>query len=274
VKSTINSLFIGEFSWKRVIRSALLIPVFVYIGLFMLAWIVPNKLIFRPPGSSYKDGSEIVRLQTADGEIIAAKFYENESAAYTILFSHGNAEDIGNIDPFVRQLRDAGFAVLTFDYRGYGLSEGSPSEEKVYKDIQAAYYHLVKNRNVPAERIILHGRSLGGAAAVDLAARYPVGGLILESTFTSAARILTGFRILPFDKFDNLAKIAAVTCPVLVIHGKLDTTIPFDHSEKLFVAANDPKTSLWIENAGHNDLFYRARQTYLIAIMDFSQSLP
>ncbi len=239
----------------------------------MIAWLIPDKLIFRPPAPSYQDDSRILKLPTSDGETIAAKFYENDAAAHTILFSHGNAEDIGHIEPFVRLLRDQGFAVLTFDYRGYGLSKGFPSEEKSYKDIDAAYDYLVNDRMIPAERIILHGRSLGGGVVLDIATRKPAGGLILESTFTSAARVLTRIKVLPFDKFDNISKITAVACPVLVIHGKMDNTIPFHHGEELYAAANEPKTHLWIENAGHNNLFYTARETYLIAIRDFSETL-
>ncbi|CAN5194104.1 alpha/beta hydrolase [soil metagenome] len=243
------------------------------MGLLMIAWLIPDNLIFRPPASSYQDGSRILKLPTSDGGTIAAKFYENDAAAHTILFSHGNAEDIGHVEPFVKRLRDQGFAVLTFDYRGYGLSDGSPSEDKAYKYIDAAYDYLLNDLNIPAERIILHGRSLGGGVALHIATRKPVGGLILESTFTSAARVLTRIKVLPFDKFDNIGKIAAVACPVLVIHGKMDNTIPFYHGEKLYAAANAPKTPLWIENAGHNDLFYTARETYLIAIRDFSRTL-
>jgi fermentation-respiration switch protein FrsA (DUF1100 family) len=239
----------------------------------MLAWLIPDKLIFQPPMPSYKDDVRTLKLLTSDGETIAARFYENDTSVHTILFSHGNAEDIGHVEPFAKQLRDRGFAVLTFDYRGYGRSEGSPSEDKAYKDIDAAYDYLVNDRKIPAERIILHGRSLGGGVALDIATRRPAGGLILESTFTSAARVLTRIKVLPFDKFDNISKIAAVSCPVLVIHGKMDNTIPFHHGEKLFAAANEPKTPLWIENAEHNDLFYTARENYLTAIRNFADSL-
>jgi fermentation-respiration switch protein FrsA (DUF1100 family) len=273
VHARIKSLFSLELSWKRVVRSGILIPLFVYLGLFMLAWLIPDKLIFRPPQPSYTDDPHAIKLQTSDGETIAAKFYQNEVATFTILFSHGNAEDIGYVEPFAKQLRDSGFAVLTYDYRGYGLSDGSASEDNAYRDIDAAYDHLVKERGVPPENIVVHGRSLGGGVAVDLAARRPVCGLILESTFTSTSRVLTGFRIFPFEKFDNIGKIASVGCPVLVIHGKLDSTIPFHHGEALFAAIKSPKTSLWIGDAGHNDLFYKSRQRYLEAIVEFSKTL-
>jgi abhydrolase domain-containing protein 17 len=238
-----------------------------------MAWLFPNRLIFRPPPPSYKADDEIIKLQTEDGSYIAAKLYRNADAKFTILFSHGNAEDIGYIQPFAKQLRESGFAVFTYDYRGYGLSDGEPTEGNAYRDIRAAYRHLVEVERVPANRIILHGRSLGGAVAVDLAAQEPVGGLIVESTFTSVARVLTGFRIFPFDMFNSLSKIKSVHCPVLVIHGKLDKTISFAHGEKLFATANEPKTHFWVEDAGHNDLFSKARTAYLPKIVEFSTTL-
>lgn len=262
-----------EFRWKRVLRSVLLIPIFVYLGLFMIAWLFPDKLIFQPPPASYKDNSTVIKLRTSDGETISARFYENAGTAFTILFSHGNAEDIGTIEPFMLKLRDSGFAVLAYDYRGYGTSEGTPSENNAYRDIETAYNYLIETRKIPPDRIILHGRSLGGAMAVDLASREPVGGLILETSFTSAARVLTIFRILPFDKFENISKIGGVKCPVLVIHGKEDWTIPFRHGEKLFAAAKEPKFSLWIDDAGHNNLFSTASAPYLAAIRDFADKL-
>ena len=239
----------------------------------MIAWLFPDKVIFRPPTSSYKNDDSVIKLQTTNGEIITAKFYENSSAVFTILFSHGNAEDIGTIEPFILKLKDEGFSVLSYDYRGYGTSEGSPSETNTYEDITAAYKYLVEAKNIPTNRIILHGRSLGGGVATDLAAREPVGGLILESTFTSASRVLSRIKILPFDKFETINKIVAVKCPVMIIHGKEDWTIPFHHGETLFAAALDPKNSFWVENAGHNNLFNRSGDLYLTAIRSFVDGL-
>ncbi len=269
----LKSILIGEFSWKRVIRSVFLIPIFVYIGLFTIAWLFPNQVLFRPPTASYVDDSSIIKLRTSSGDTISAKFYQNDAATFTILFSHGNAEDMGTIEPFILRLRESGFAVLAYDYNGYGTSEGSPSENDTYRDIDAAYEYLIEKRKIPAERIILHGRSLGGGAAVDLASREPVGGLIAESTFTSASRVLTRIRIIPFDRFENISKIASIKCPVLVIHGKKDWTIPFHHGEALFTAANEPKASLWVDDAGHNNLFNVASEQYLKAVRDFTDSL-
>ncbi|HEX6280174.1 MAG TPA: alpha/beta hydrolase, partial [Pyrinomonadaceae bacterium] len=166
-----------------------------------------------------------------------------------------------------------GFAVLAYDYRGYGTSAGAPSEEKSYEDIDAAYRYLTEELRVLPGKIILHGRSLGGGPSTDLAARRPVGGLILESTFTTAFRTVTRYQLVPFDKFRNLDKLALSKCPVLVIHGKDDRTIGFHHGEALFDSAPGMKYSLWVDNAGHNDLADVAGESYLNAIRDFSQEL-
>ena len=274
MNATFKRLFIGEFSWKRAIRSLVLIPVAVYLGLFALAWFFPNKLLFRPHRASYTDDASIIKLVTSDRTPISAKFYENKTAYFTILFSHGNAEDIGDIEPFIERLRDSGFSVLTYDYHGYGTSQGEPTEDNTYQDIDAAYTYLVDSKKIPSNRIILHGRSLGGGASVDLASRQPVAGLIAESTFISASRVLTGIQIFPFDKFENIKKIGSVHCPLLVIHGRRDATITFKHGENLFAAANEPKRSFWVDAAGHNNLFRVAGESYLAAINDFAASLP
>lgn len=274
MNQTLGDLFIGKLSWKRVVRSALLIPVIVYVTLLSMAWLIPDKLIFRPQPSTYRDDASVLKLTTANGVEISAKFYENPAAAFTILFSHGNAEDIGTTEPFIKRMREAGFAVMVFDYQGYGTSHGIATEGNTYADIDAAYRYLTETRKVPPARIIVHGRSVGGGPVLDLASRVPVAAVILESTFTSVSRVLTRIKLIPFDQFENIAKIAAVHCPVMVIHGRDDWTIPFHHGEALFAAANEPKTQLWVDGAGHNNLFRVAGEQYLVAIRKFVDRLP
>lgn len=189
------------------------------------------------------------------------------------MFSHGNAEDIGTIEPFILNLVRNGFAVLVYDYRGYGTSQGSPSEDNTREDIDAAFQYLMDIQKIPADKVILHGRSLGGGVAVDLASRVQVGGLILESTFTSASRVLTRYRVLPFDGFDNIGKLPTVNCPVLIIHGIQDGVIPFHHGKDLFAVAKEQKTSLWIQHAGHNNVINVEKERYLVAIQSFAESL-
>lgn len=274
MKGLLHALFVGELSWKRVIRSLILIPVCVYIGLLILALFFPDRILFRPQAASYSDTPEVIKLSTPKGEQISAKFYENPSAKFTLLFSHGNAEDIGTIESFILKLRETGFSVLSYDYRGYGTSDGIPSEEHCYEDIDAAYRYLVEAKSIPPNRIILHGRSLGGAVSVDLAAHREVGGLIMESTFTSASRVLSRYKIIPVDKFETIDKIGQVTVPILVVHGKQDGTIPFHHAESLLAAISGTKYFFWVVNAGHNDLFRKDSEGYLKALNDFANSLP
>lgn len=254
--------------------SLVLIPLFVYLGLGLIAYFFADKLIFQPQPAFFSDKDSIIKLKTPNGEEIAAKFFGNPNAEYTILFSHGNAEDIFGSTPFFEKLRDAGFNVLAYDYRGYGASEGFPSEQNSYEDAEAAYNYLTENLKIAPEKIIVYGRSLGAAVSIDLASRRKCGGLIAESAFVSAFRVMTRFPIFPFDKFQNLEKIKNVHCPTLFIHGKRDEIIPFWHGTMLFAAANEPKYSLWLDEASHNNVFAVNREAYLQAIRDFAANLP
>lgn len=148
MNSKLKALLIGEFTWRRLARSLVLIPVFVVLGLFVIAIFFADRAIFRPQPPSYRDSSEIIKLKTRGAETISAKYYENPQAVYTILFSHGNAEDIGMTEPFIWRLRDLGFNVLTYDYQGYGTSSGSPSEANSYADIDAAFAYLIVEKGL------------------------------------------------------------------------------------------------------------------------------
>ena len=201
---------------------------FVYAAVAAWAWLISDRMIFLPPAPSYRESSDVLKLVTWDGERIAAVYLANPGARYTLLLSHGNGEDLGWVVPTLPALRELGFGVLAYDYRGYGLSEGRPSEERVYGDIDAAYEYLTREKGLPADRIILYGRSLGAGAAVDLAARRPVGGLVLESPFLTAFRVMTRIPLFPFDKFRNVDKIGRVRCPVLIMHGEADEIVPRD----------------------------------------------
>lgn len=267
-----KQLLIGSFSWKRVVRSIILIPVAVYIGLFIVGLFFSNYVLFRPP-DSYRDDTGIIKLTVPGGEKISARFYEHPGAIYTVLFSNGNGEDIGTIAPFATELSNAGFNVLTYDYRGYGTSEETPTEANTYDDAETAFKYLVETRNIPASKIILHGRSLGGGPTMELASKHATAGVILESAFTSAFAVPFNVRILPFDQYRNLEKMEKVTSPVLVIHGRKDSTISFSHGEKLFAAAPGRKFSMWVDDAGHNNLFYQTRTRYLNTIRDFAENL-
>ncbi len=250
-------------------RSVLLIIALVYIGIGIYGYFFSDKLIFQPPRATYKDTKQILKLKTDDGSQIAALYLANPKATYTILYSHGNAEDLGtDLDTF-KELRDLEFSVFAYDYNGYGTSAGVPSESNAYRDVNAAYDYVTGNLKTPPEHIIAYGRSLGGAMAVDLASRKQLAGLVIESSFVSAFRVLTRIPLFPFDKFQSVNKLKQVHCPVLVIHGKSDGVIPFWHGERLYQQANEPKTSLWVDRAGHNDLLEVAGEKYDIALRKF-----
>jgi len=254
---------------RQVLRLAVLLGG-AYAVLSVLALTIPQKFLFRPHASSYRDNQDVLKLTTADGVRISAKYLPSADARYTILFSHGNGEDMGDVRSDLLHLNLMGFAVLAYDYHGYGTSEGAPTERHCYADIDAAYDYLTGSLHVPPERIILYGRSIGGGPSVDLAARRPVGGLILESAFTSAAACSVLTSVLPGDAFRNIDKIKSVKCPVLVIHGRRDWVVPFRLGKALFEAVPGPKRYLWIERAGHNDLTQVGGEQIDYAIKEFA----
>ncbi len=266
-KQTLKRLLIGDFTFKRLVRSLLFIYAFFCLYVFFTA----DAKIFLPQPSTYQDTKDIIKITTFDQLQLSAVYRSNPAAKYTILYTHGNAEDLGDIEPVLQKLQSLDFNVFAYDYRGYGTSQGTPSEGNAYRDIDTVYNYLTQKLRVPSQRIIAYGRSVGAGSAVDLAFRKPLGGLILESAFTTAFRVIVPFPILPFDKFPNINKIKKVNCPVLVMHGKADDTIPFSHGQQLFAAAKQPKLSLWVDDAGHNDFMWVAGQRYADTLGNFVQ---
>lgn len=245
-----------------------------YGGLLFYAWQFSDRLIFQAPPATYPDGPDIIKIAAPDGVRLAARYLPWPHARYTLIYAHGNAEDLGSADPLLHELRERlGVSVLGWDYRGYGHSSGESNEQATLRDADTVIAYVISTLGVPPERIVLYGRSLGGGAAVDLAARGRYAGLILHGAFTSAFRVMTSVRLLPFDKFDNLVKLPQVKCPVLVIHGTADGVIPFSHGPQLYAAAHGPKHKLWVEGAGHNDLIETAGEEYWKALKEFVQNL-
>lgn len=230
--------------------------------------------MFLPPPASYQDKPPFIKLKTPNQQEITAVYLPNPQAKYTILYSHGNAEDLGDILPRLYQLRDLGVNIFAYDYQGYGTSQGSPSEINAYEDINTAYEYLTQTLKVQPSQIIVYGRSIGSGPSVDLAMRQSVGGLILESAFTTIFRVVTKIPLYPFDKFVNIQKIPQVSAPVLILHGDADMVIPFAHGQELFNAVTHPhKLSLWVKDAGHNDLLETAGNSYMEKMHEFLQLL-
>lgn len=251
----------------------LLLPAVMYLALAVYAWLCADRSIFLPQPCSYTPSHDHIPLATSDGETVCAAYLPNPGARFTILYSHGNAEDLGEIMPEMEDLRRLGFAVFAYDYRGYGLSTGRPSVRGACIDVTTAYRYLTETLGVPAERIVPYGRSVGSGPAVYLASSQPVGGLILQSAFTSAFTVVTRVPILPFDRFRNLAGLGRVRCPVLVMHGRRDGVIPFAHGVRLYERAPEPKRSLWLDDVGHNCFPGRHAERYVAALREFEELL-
>ncbi len=217
----------------------------------------PGKVISTTPahaGLSYEDLS----ITTSDGIKINTWLVKAPVGnASTIIFAHGNAGTMSERVMKIKFFHDLGFNVLIFDYRGYGKSQGRPTEGGVYKDAQAVYDYLQTRTDIDRSRIIAYGASLGGVVAIDLASKRKVAGLVVESSITSAydmARRL--YPSLPSwmmsVKFDSLFKVGKITVPKLFLHSRQDEVVPFSMGHKLYEAAAQPKSFIEI-SGGHND---------------------
>lgn len=239
-----------------------------------LAFFYGERILFQPPPASYDRGALEYALIPVGDDSVAVQHIPNPSARYTLLFSHGNAEDLGHLQPLLQLLHGAGFGVVAYDYRGYGRSTRAlPTEKRAIEDVEAVYRYVRDVLGVPPERLIAHGRSLGGGPTLELADRHPIRAVVLESTFTSTYRVVTRLPLFPFDRFPNLARVRTLDVPVLVMHGGRDRVVGVSHGRTLFRAAREPKQALWVEGAGHNDLALVAGERYLDALRSFAEQL-
>jgi uncharacterized protein len=217
---------------------------------------LPDRSIAPPPA-----GVEERTFAAADGTRLSA-FHAPapDDTAPVLVWSHGNAGNVSNRADVVVALAERGLGVLAFDYRGYGRSEGRPSEEGVYVDAEAAY-DLLRSDGVPAERIVAFGESIGGAVAIELARRRPCAAVVVLSTFTTlneVARIHYGpLAALLSTRFPSIDRIGGIGVPLLILHGDRDEIVPFSLGERLFAAAHEPKRFVVVPDAYHNDVFDR-----------------
>lgn len=215
--------------------------------------------------------AEEVWLTAADGPRLHAWFFAADKgsarARFAMLFCHGNGGNLTSRPGYYRAILEAGVNLLTFDYRGYGRSDGEPSEHGTYADAQAAYYWL-RTRGFAPEQILVWGESLGGGIASHVAATLPVGGLALQSTFTSIPDIGAELfpwlpvRLLSRISYDTHGRLPHITCPVVILHSRTDSTIRFSHGERNFAAAREPKAFIELEGE-HNDALLANRAAYV-----------
>ena len=226
---------------------------------------------------------ESVELRTEDGETLHGWWVPapggGKAARGAILFFHGNAGNISHRLDYLQMFGRLGYATLAIDYRGYGRSTGSPSEEGTYQDALAAWRWLTQARGIKPQAIVITGESLGGAVASWLAARQAPRALVLFSTFTSvpdlAAKIypLLPVRLISRFSYDNLANLREIKAPVFIAHSPDDEIVPFEHGQALFAAAGEPKQFLELRG-GHNEGFIFTREDWVGAVDAFLKRVP
>jgi fermentation-respiration switch protein FrsA (DUF1100 family) len=255
----------------RIIRACVAAALLVLI-FFMLRGIV-DRFVYYPmpyPQGEWelqsRAGAQDLWLTTADGIRLNAWWFPKPDSHFAILFLHGNAGNVTHRIDHAHAITSAGSSVLIVDYRGYGKSNGHPSERGLRLDAAAGYEGLLQLGYAP-NRIILHGESLGTAVAAELASRRPCAGLVLESPLVSlskmAGTVLPVIGPLLARGFDTERIIRQVRVPLLVIHGEADEIVPFSQSQLVFAAANQPKEFWRIPGAHHNDLLYIAGDEYI-----------
>jgi fermentation-respiration switch protein FrsA (DUF1100 family) len=217
---------------------------------------------------------EWVALETADGARLSAWWVPADSPRGVLLFCHGNAGNISDRLDSIRIFNRLGLSLFIFDYRGYGKSSGSPSEQGTYRDAEAAWNYLIQIRQKDPHKIVVFGRSLGGSIAASLSQVHKPQALILESTFISlqeAARDrLPGLFVKLFvpDQYRTLRYLTRVHCPVLILHSRKDEIIPFRHGEALYATASEPKEFGEIHGS-HNRGFLDSQPLYEDALDSF-----
>ena len=253
---------------------------FVYLKYYEKKGIYfPEKeIVFTPMdlGLKYED----IYFETEDNLTLNGWFISAEAPRGTLIFCHGNAGNISHRFEVIDIFHKLNLNVFIFDYRGYGRSQGIPSEDGLYKDAQAAYQYLLSQRDINKQTIVIYGKSIGANVAIDLASRVQAAALISDGGFTSACDM--GKRLFPYlpikwiitIKYDALSKINNITIPKLIIHSRDDEIVPFRLGRKLFEAAAVPKVFYEMEGT-HNEAIFMARDEYSSKINDFlNQYLP
>jgi uncharacterized protein len=223
-------------------------------------------------------GAADVWLMTSDGvRVHGWKLRAQPDAEWVTLYLHGNAGNLAHRTEHMEMIPKAGSDLFMLDYRGYGKSEGRPTEQGIYRDADAAYEYLVE-AGYPPKRLVLYGESLGTAAAVDLASRRDCGGIVLEAAFPSAASVAG--RVLPWlgplaarGRLETAKKLESVKAPVLVIHGTQDQVIDYELGRQVFEAVPGPKQFWSVEGANHSDIPQVAGERYVSRLREFFEEL-
>lgn len=211
-------------------------------------------------------------LVTARGSRIPVLYLQHDEAEFTIIYSHGNSTDIGQVRGSVIDLSfHLKVNILLFEYTGYGASSGKPSEEDTYADIRAAHDYATLQLGIPWNKIILYGQSLGSGPAVDLASERAVAGLILHSPFASGLSLFSDeLQVTPtYDLYRNYDKLRYIKSPTFIIHGLDDRVVPVRHGKWLEKSLHFPWPAWWVPEADHNNIEVKFRREYFEHLKDF-----
>ncbi|TYJ25171.1 hypothetical protein E1A91_A07G030600v1 [Gossypium mustelinum] len=214
-----------------------------------------GKLVLQ--GMTADKNIDVHMLDTKGGNKIIATFWRHPVARLTLLYSHGNAADLGQMHELFNELRaHLRVNIMSYDYSGYGASTGKPTEFNTYYDIEAVYNCLKKEYGVKQEDLIVYGQSVGSGPTLHLASRVKkLGGVVLHSAILSGIRVLYPVKMtFWFDIFKNIDKIRRVQCPVLVIHGTDDEIVDWSHGKRLWELSKEKYDPLWVKGGGHCNL--------------------
>ena len=241
--------------------------VFLYIFFGFLLYFFQRRIIFNTSGKPNSpeyyslEKTKEIYIKTADNISLLAWFHEGDKSMPILVYFHGNSFDIGERAYRIKRYNDAGFSTLLVSWRGFSGNSGNPTENNLYLDGRATIDWILNNTHYKIQDIINYGESLGSGVAVELNLKYNFLCTILEAPFTSIADVANKrYKIYPTkylvkDKFDNLSKIDQIKSPFLIISGLRDEVVPHLHSKLLFNKANNPKKSLFIDEAMHNNLY-------------------
>jgi len=258
---------------KSMLISIITVLLAVYMGLGLILYFMQPSFLYSPfREMSYDPGDlgfafEKVVFKADDGIKLSGWYIPAEKAKLTVLFCHGNGGNMAHRLDTINIFSELGINCFIFDYRGYGTSQGKPSELGTYLDADAAYRWLTEKKKVKPENIIIFGRSLGGSIAAHLAGTVKARTLIIESAFTSYADIGSKFypympvRLFARYSYKTIDYIQQVRCPAMIIHSRNDEVIPFEFGLKLYESANEPKKFIEIFGS-HNDGFLHSAEIY------------
>ncbi|MFC5049511.1 alpha/beta hydrolase [Rubritalea spongiae] len=269
-----KKIVFGELSWKRLAKSI----ISVYTIIMVVAVAFGDHFIFVPPEPSYSEKSpNISTLPLTHSEVtIAVLYLPAKKEMPTLLWSHGNAEDLGYARPLLDAFHSKGFGILAYDYPGYGISTGESSDLSVYDSIDSVFHYALNHLKLPQNKIIAVGQSVGSGPACYLAENKDLAGLALITPLTSVYRVAFKYPIFPRDRFPNIKRMPQISEPLMIIHGDQDEVIPQTHGKALAQAYVGTPIFYDLSGKGHNDIAgttYQEIDSYIQLFVDFSKDL-